>query len=85
MLLDYFSMLDENRFREEHSNWIIVELKNNALVRKQDWSKSIAAGRKSFATDIQQQLASRAQNRSTVSVNDTVILKEPEISYNIFL
>jgi hypothetical protein len=85
MLLDYFSMLDENRVREEHSNWIIVELKNNALVRKQDWSKSIAVGRRSFTTDIQQQLASRAQNRSTVSVNDTAILKEPEISYNIFL
>ena len=76
-------MRDEKRFREEHSNWITVELKNNALVRNQDWSESIAVGRKSFATDIQRQLASRAQNRSTVSVNDTAILKEPEISYNI--
>jgi hypothetical protein len=53
------------------------------LVRNQDWSESIAVGKKSFATDIQQQLASRAQKRSTVSVNDTAILKEPGISYNI--
>ncbi len=85
VLLDYFSMRDENRFREEYSNWITFELKNNALVRNQDWSESIAVGRKSFTTDIQQQFASRAQNRSIVSVNDTAILKEPENSYNTVL
>ncbi len=82
MLLDYFSMQDENRFLEEYSNWIAGELKNNNLARNQDWSESIAVGRKTFTVDIQQQLASRAQNRSIVSVNDSTVLKEPENSYS---
>ena len=85
MLMDYFSMRDENRFREEYSNWITVELKNNVLTRNQNWSESIAVGRKSFATDIQKQLVSRAQKRSIVSTNGAFVLKEPEIPYNTVL
>ncbi len=82
MLLDYFSIRDENRFREEHGTWVTIELINNGLIRNQDWSESIAIGRESFTADIQQQLASRAEKRSIVSVNDATVLKEPEISYN---
>ncbi len=41
-----------------------------------------AVGRESFTTDIQQQLASRAQKRSIVSVNGATVLKEPEIPYS---
>ncbi|AGF79750.1 hypothetical protein UWK_03223 [Desulfocapsa sulfexigens DSM 10523] len=52
------------------------------LLRNQDWSESSAVGRKSFTEDIQQQLASRAQKRSIVSVKDATVLKEPEIAYS---
>lgn len=82
MLLDYFSMHNGTRLREAHSNWITEELANNTLARNQDWSESIAIGSESFTTDIQKQLASRAQNRSIVSINDVTVLKEPEISYS---
>ncbi len=69
-------------FREEHSNWIKSELQNNILIRNQDWSESIAVGRKSFTTNMQQQLVCRVQKRSIVSVNDVTVLKEPEIPYS---
>ncbi len=82
MLLDYFSIRDETRFREEHSNWITTELTNNALSRNHDWSESIAVGRESFTTTIKQQLASRAEKRSVVSINGVTVLKESEISYS---
>jgi len=82
MLLEYFSMRDDNMFREEYRNWLCVELNNNDFTRNRDWSESIAVGRKSFTTDIQHQLMSRAQKRSIVSANDATVLKEPEISYS---
>lgn len=82
ILMDYFSVQNENEFREEHSNWIKAELKNNILIRNQDWSESIALGSKSFTTNMQQQLVSRAQKRSIVSVNDVTVLKEPGIPYS---
>ena len=85
MLLDYFSIQNENSFREEHSRWIMAELEAKTLTRNQDWSKSIAVGRKSFTTNIQQQLASRAQKRSIVSVNGAAVLKEPKIPYDTVL
>jgi REP element-mobilizing transposase RayT len=85
MLLDYFSMRDENRFREEHSNWITVELKNNALTRNSDWSEAIAVGNKPFLKNIQEKLTSRAQKRSIVENNGSAVLKEPEIPYSTVL
>ncbi len=82
LLLAYFSIQNENRFREEHRRWIMAELEAKTLTRNQDWSESIAVGRKSFTTNIQQQLASRAQKRSIVSVNGAAVLKEPNIPYD---
>jgi hypothetical protein len=84
-LQDYFSIQNENRFREEHNNWITVELNSNNITKNQDWSESIAVGRKSFTDNIQQQLASRGQNRSIVSANGVAVLKEPQISYSTVL
>ncbi len=82
MLADYFSIQDENRFRQEHRNWVTNELKNNAATRNSLWSESIAVGSAPFITDIQQKLASRAQKRSVVSMNGTTVLKEPQAPYN---
>ena len=48
VLLDYFSMRDENRFREEYNNRIAAQLKNNALTRNRDWSEAIAVGTKAI-------------------------------------
>jgi len=59
-LMEYFSMRDESRFCAEYRNWITDALQSSALARNQDWSESIAVGRKSFTTDIQQQLALQA-------------------------
>ena len=75
MLVDYFSMRDENRFREEHSSWITVELKNNALTRNSDWSEAIAVGDKPFLKNIQEKLTSRAQKRSIVENNGSAVLE----------
>lgn len=80
--MDYFSIQDEGRLCAEYSNWMTTELQKNALTRNQDWSESIAVGRKSFTTDIQQQLAGRAQKRSIISIAGGTVLKEPEISYS---
>ena len=85
MLLTYFSIQNENRFREEQNRWIMAELEAKTLTRNQDWSESIAVGRKSFTTDIQQQLASRAPKLSIVSVNGTAVLKEPKFPYDTVL
>jgi len=85
ILLAYFSVRDENRLREEHSSWITAELKNNALSRNQGWSESIAVGRKSFTTDIHQQLASRARMRSIIENNGSAVLKEPVTPYSTVL
>jgi hypothetical protein len=82
MLLDYFLMQDEDKFREEQNDWIISELERNTLSRNQDWSEAIAVGGKTFTADIQHQLLSRAQSRSVISANGTTVLKEPEISYS---
>lgn len=82
MLLDYFSMQDEDKFREEQNNWIIAELAKKTLSRNQDWSEAIAVGGQTFTADIQHQLLSRAQSRSIISANGATVLKEPEIPYN---
>ena len=42
----------------------------------------LSVGNKEFTADIQQQLASRAHKRSIVPVNGSIVLKEPEITYN---
>ena len=82
MLLKYFSLPNEDRLRIEHRNWVTVELRNNDLTQNQDWSESIAVGRKSFTTIIQQQLASRAQQRTMTSISGTTVLKEPTTPYS---
>ncbi len=85
ILLEYFSIQNENNFREEHDNWTTAELQNDTLIRNQDLSESIAVGRKSFIASIQQQLASRAQKRSIVSVNGVTVWEEPQIRYSTVL
>ena len=81
MLLEFFSIEDENCFRQEHHNWVTIELKNNVSTRNPFWSESIAVGSEPFISDIQQKLASRAQSRSMISANGTTILKEPKKPY----
>ncbi len=81
MLLNYFSIHDETHFRQEHYNWVEIELKNNALARNSRWSESIAVGSKPFISEIQQKLASLAQKRSAVSSNGVTVRKEPQQSY----
>jgi hypothetical protein len=81
-LLDYFSIQDENYFRQEYAAWVDKELHNNALTRNPLWSESIAVGSESFITNTREKLASRARKRSTVSTNNMTVLKEPHIPYN---
>ena len=82
VLLNYFSIQDENHFRQEHHNWVDIELKNDALARNPHWSEAIAVGSKTFISEIQQELASRAQKRCAVFSNGVTVLKEPQKSYN---
>ena len=81
-LLDYFSVQDENRFRQEYDNWVDLELKNNTAVRNPIWSESIAVGSGPFIANMQEKLASRARKCSAISTNGTTILKIPQTPYN---
>lgn len=81
-LLVYFSLQDENRFRQEYINWIDVELKNNVAARNPLWSESIAVDSEPFITDIKEKLANRARKCSARSANGITVLKEPRIPYN---
>ena len=71
-----------DKFCSEYNALVTSVLQRNDFNRNRDWCESVAVGRKSFVTDIQQQLKSRGQARNMESVADTTILKEPSLPYN---
>ncbi len=82
MLLDYFSVQEENYFQQEYECRVDNELNNDALARNPFWSESIAVGSELFIAGIQRKLARRARKCSVVSVDGVTVLKEPQIPYN---
>jgi putative transposase len=81
-LRELCSIHDENRFRQEHREWVNFELKSNSSTRNPIWSESIAVGSERFTKDIQQRLAGRARGRSVVADNGLNVLKEPQEPYD---
>ena len=81
-LMQYFSIQNDDKFCSEYSALVASVLQRNDFNRNRDWCESVAVGRKSFVTGIQQQLKSRGQARNMESVVGTTILKEPSLPYN---
>lgn len=81
-LLDFFSIDNQEHFRQEHRNWIEVELQADVKKRKSLWSESIAIGSEGFMDRIQQQFGLRAKWRTLVSEKEGIALKEVSAPYN---
>jgi putative transposase len=80
-LQGFFSIKDQEHFRQEHKLWVEAELHLDAIKRKRLWSESIAVGSEGFAEEIQQQLGQRAKGRSVVSEDEGSAFKEPQAPY----
>ncbi len=81
-LQDLFSIANQERFRQEHRQWVETELQADAKKRKSLWSESIAIGSEGFIEKIQQQLGIRAKGRSVLLEKEGTALKESQAPYN---
>ena len=81
-LLNFFSIDNQVRFRQEHKQWVEAELLADVAKRKKLWSESIAIGSEEFIKKIQRQLGIRVKGRSVVSENEGTVLKESSAPYN---
>ena len=81
-LLDLFAIVREERFLEEHRQWLEEQLQIDGLRRKKLWSESIAVGSKEFVKEIQHQLGVRAADRSVVVEDEGCVLKEVMAPYS---
>jgi REP-associated tyrosine transposase len=82
VLLDLFSIDNQERFRQEHKHWVETELQADVKKRKGLWSESIAIASEGFIEKIQQQLGLRVKGRPVVSEKEGTALKEASAPYN---
>lgn len=81
-LLDLFAIDNQERFQQEHRQWVEAELQADSKKRKGLWSESIAIGSDSFIEKIQKQLGLRAKGRMVVSEKEGTVLREASTPYN---
>jgi len=81
-LLDIFAMTNEERFLEEHRQWVEEQLRADDLRRKELWSQSIAVGSEEFVKEIKHQLGVRAAYRTVVMEDEGCALKEAMAPYS---
>jgi putative transposase len=83
-LLDYLSIQEPARLREEHRQWVASELEAYKAGRSDLWSSSIAVGSENFVKEVQHKLSVRGQGRTLISEGDRSALREPQACYNSF-
>ena len=84
VLQGFFSIKDQEHFRQEHKHWVEAELQQDAIKRKSLWSESFAVGSEGVVEEIQQQLGLRAKGRSVVLEVEGSALKESQAPYRSF-
>ena len=83
-LQEFFSIGNQERFQQEHRNWVEAELQADVQKRESLWSESIAIGSEGFVKRIHQQLGKRGKGRSIASGKEGFALREVSAPYNTF-
>ena len=84
-LMEFFSIKEEERLRNEHRAWIETELKNGFQQRAPHWSEAVAIGTENYIEEIHKKLDGKAVGRSVSVCNGAMVLKEPQSPYGIVL
>jgi len=82
-LLNILNMDNRKELAEKHATWIHGALNNIHQQRDSKWTKSIAAGDKTFVDSVKKQLGYLAIGRKTFKTRDGYHLREEQSLYGI--
>jgi putative transposase len=84
-LLELFGVDCYEQYQQLHQSWIEAALEAKDNQRVAAWSQNIAVGSQDYLTKMKSALGIAGRHRTVMTENDAYTLKEPVISYDVYL